>query len=298
MANRFDTASQVGVGAKIQDQRRKDGRVLPDLNMAAPLDARTRVSKRKVAEIAREEQEIRKFGITSESPASIEASGAVYVFGEEVEDGLASKIAADPKLHRKLRAITSPAEAQAWARAERDEGEAPAVRRRQIRKANRGYKDSLDIDLEGTVMDLVAATSNQRAEVAKEQTGEFVRKHHGGVTKRRDHATIANPTLYKDEAERRQKERYLAAKAPAVDNIDLAVAQLNESFGADYAAREDDGSEVDVFTLCQEQSRDVIAAMGATADLEQELIEEGGFHIVKINPIRYRSLGDSAQDDL
>jgi hypothetical protein len=138
MANRFDTASQVGVEARLQDQRRSEGRVLPDLNMAAPLDAHARLSRRIVAEIAKEDQEIRAGVLISELPPTqtIDAASteAVHVFGE-VEDTLATKIASDPELHRKLQAVTSPIEAQAWVRAERDEGEAPAVIRRQKRKA-------------------------------------------------------------------------------------------------------------------------------------------------------------------
>jgi hypothetical protein len=49
------------------------------------------------------------------------------------------------------------------------------------------------------------------------------------------------------------------------------------------------GSEVDALTLCEEQSRDTIAAMGGTGILEEELLEDGGFHVVKVNPIKYRS---------
>jgi hypothetical protein len=105
----------------------------------------------------------------------------------------------------------------------------------------------------------------------------------------------ARNTVRPSEALARESRR----RAAEIAKEDLAVAELNEVFGADYAVREDDGSEViDVFTLCEEQSRDVIATMGATDDLERELIEDGGFHIVKINPIRYRSLGGSTQDEL
>ena len=230
MANRFDTTSQAGVGANIQDQRRKDGRVLADLNMAAPLDARTRVSKRKVAEIAREAQEIRVSVLVSELPltqvSEADSIETVHVFGE-VDNTIATKIALDPKLHRKLQAITSSDEAQAWARAERDEGEAPAVRKRQARKVWKGHVtpvSALDADLRASEEDLVELTPNVHAERAVDQTGKFVSKPRGGVAIRRDHATIANPTPYKDKAERRQRERYLAAKAPTVDNIDLVKA--------------------------------------------------------------------------
>ncbi len=99
MANRFDTALQVGVEANPTDRRRKDGRVLPDLNMAAPLDVRARVSRRITIELALEDQELREGMLAEVSevdsfedqeviPQVVEVTGAIptCVFRNELGD--------------------------------------------------------------------------------------------------------------------------------------------------------------------------------------------------------------------
>jgi hypothetical protein len=55
---------------------------------------------------------------------------------------------------------------------------------------------------------------------------------------------------------------------------------------------------VDALTLCEEQSADALAAEGATDVLEDDLLENGGFHIVKIIPIAYRRSTNIAAADL
>ena len=116
---------------------------------------------------------------------------------------------------------------EAWVSAEREVGEALAVRRRQAGKAWRRHPQGLVDPVIENFTPAEDPTLDPHSEKALDLTGTFVRKHNGGVTKRKDHATIANPTLFKDEVERQQGERRLKAKAPVVDDIDLAEARLS-----------------------------------------------------------------------
>lgn len=81
-------------------------------------------------------------------------------------------------------------ESHAWIKAEREIGEAPAVRKRQVRKAWGSHQNPLTADLDETVLDLIASTSNPRAVMALTRTRNFVRKHGGVVAPRPDHGTI------------------------------------------------------------------------------------------------------------
>lgn len=151
------------------------------------------------------------------------ASEIICVYGEEAESSLASKIALDPALYRKLQAIMSPVEAQAWVRAERDEGEAPTVRRREAGKAWRRHPNVLvdpareDFDPEAD------ATLDPHAKRALDLTTGFIQKHGGTFALRPDHGTANhNPSHSHDES-------HHAPKRALLDNIVLAEARLTEA---------------------------------------------------------------------
>ena len=53
---------------------------------------------------------------------------------------------------------------------------------------------------------------------------------------------------------------------------------------------------VDALTVCERQSRAVIESMGAMGDLEEELIEEAGFHVERVSPVTYKAHARRAAD--